>query len=556
MLLVVGIVLFINALGNFFYTSFDLTEEKRFTLTPATNKLLSTKTGPIFVRVFLEGEFPAGFKRLQESTREILDDFRSVNPQIDYVFDNPSDGSAEEINARRSALAEKEIYPTNLRVKDVDETKEIIIYPYALVNMGNKEVAVNLLESEIMGVPNEYVLNNSVSLLEYKFANAIQKMIKTKRDKIIFTQGHNELNKDQLQDLRVTLAPYYDTDLVNLDSVVSVPPAINVMVVAKPMTPFSEKDKFKIDQYVMNGGKVMWLVDRMGVNMDSLQSGNKFIPNDYPLNIEDQLFKYGARIQPNLILDLNCTRIPLVSGALGSGKQYDMFPWFYHPLVAPNSDHPIVKSLDRVNFFFPSTVDVVKTKTDIKSTVLLSSSPRTRVQFSPIRLDFEILRYDPDPAMFDKGEQPIAVLLEGEFPSVFENRVPEELRNTLSSIGVEYKNKSLSTRMIVVGDGDIAANVVNPLKEEYQSLGFNKFERRVFQANKDFMINSLEYLLDDDGVIEARGKEVKLRLLDAVKAKEERGMWQFVNIVVPLLFLFLFGFVYNYLRRRRFGKEK
>ncbi|NNE29681.1 MAG: gliding motility-associated ABC transporter substrate-binding protein GldG [Saprospiraceae bacterium] len=548
-------MIFVNIIGHVFYGTLDMTEEKRFTLTPATKKLLAQETGPIFIRVFLEGEFPAGFKRLQEATRDVIEDFRTHNPEINYVFDNPSDGNPQEINERRKALGEKNIYPTNLRVKDVDETKQLIIYPYALINLGNREVSINLLESEVIGVPNEVVLNNSVALLEYKLANAIQKLILTRRNKIIFLQGHEELNRNQVKDLRATLAPFYDTDLVNLDSVVSVPSSIDVMVIAKPKNTFSEKDKFKIDQYVMNGGKVMWLIDRLAVNLDSLQGRSDYIPNDYPLNIEDQLFKYGARVQPNLILDLECTRIPLVSGQLGSGKQFDLFPWYYHPLVAPKSSHPIVKSLDRVNLFFPSSVDTVKTKTPVKSTVLLSSSARSRLQFTPVRLDFEILRYEPDPSKFNKGEQPIAVLLEGEFASLYENRVPEQMASGLSSLGLEYKTRSVPNRMIVVGDGDIAKNLYNSETDEFQPLGYNKFERRPFQANKDFMINSIEYLMDDEGVIEARSKEVKLRMLDTVRARSQRGTWQFVNIGLPLIFLFGFGFLYNYWRRKKYGKH-
>ncbi len=552
--LVIGIILFVNVIGNYFYTSFDLTEEKRFTLTSATTETLSELKGEVFVRVFLEGEFPAGMQRLRDATEEMLIDFRSISPRINYSFDNPTDGTVEEVNARKEQLASVGINPSSLNVQGVDEQKKILFYPWALINYGDRKIAVNLLESTGLGKIDDVTIGNSIALMEYNLANAIQKVTMFERPTILFTQGHDELNARQTQDLRKDLSAFYEVGLIGLDSVVSIDPRIDLMVVAQPKSTFSEKDKFKIDQYLMGGGKIIWFIDRMGISLDSLRARPNFIPAEHPLNIDDLLFKYGVRVKPNLVLDLDCTRIPLISGQLGSGNQYELFPWYYHALVSPKSKHPIVKSLDLVNMYFPSTIDLVKTKTNIESTILLESSEYTRLQFSPVTVNFEALRYKPDPTKFNKGKQPLAVLLEGEFASLYENKVSDQMMDGLKQIGMEYKAKSVDTKMIVVSDGDLPKNLYDPSSKNFQPLGFNRFEQHIFKGNKNFVVNCIEFLLDDKGVIEARGKDIKLRLLDKVKIEKEEGFWQFINVALPLILLSFFGFVFNYWRKRRYTK--
>ncbi len=551
--LLLGILIFVNILGSAFYGQLDLTDDKRFTLTPPTVTMLEELDEIVFVKVLLDGKFPAGFKRLQNAIRETLEDFRDVTGYIEYEFENPGDGTTTEINARREELSKDGITPTVLRVKDVDETQELIIYPWAVLYYKGRYTTVNLLESEIMGVPNEVVLNNSVSLLEYKLANAIQKLQITRKPAIVFTKGHGELEAIQTADLVQSLVSFYDVGPLHLDSTYQINPKIDVVIVARPRFEFSERNKFILDQYIMNGGKVLWLIDKLGITLDSLRGRKDFIPLPYELNLDDQLFKYGVRLQPNLVLDMECTRIPLVTGQLGSGNQYDLFPYYYHPLVAPVSKHPIVKSLDRVNLRFPNTIDTVRTKTPVKKTVLLTSSARTRVQFTPVRLNFEVLRYEAEAERFNKPPQPLAVLLEGQFPSLYENRVSEAMRQTLEEIGNEFKQQSVPSRMLVVSDGDLIKNLYNPENNKISPLGFNPFERRTFGANKDFIVNAIEYLLDDKGVAEARAKEVKLRLLNTVKAKKERTKWQLINIALPLVFLLFFGIIYHYWRKRKYA---
>ena len=550
-----GIILFVNILANSFYTQLDLTEEKRFTLTKPTRELLRGLDDRIYIQVLLEGQFPAGFKRLQTATREMLDDFRSVTGYIDYQFEDPLEGSPEEVKARQKALLEDGVAPVNLRVNEQGESKQQLIYPVAILHYGQREVSVNLLENQSPTLVPEEVVNNSVSLLEYKFANAIKKLKANARPAILFTRGHGELDELQTTDLERSLHQFYDTDRISLDSVVQIKPEVcALLIVAKPRGAFSERDKFKIDQYVMQGGKVLWLIDRLNAELDSLRGAAHFVPGDYPLNLEDMLFKYGVRIQPDLVLDMESSKIPLQVGVVGNAPQFQLFDWPYYPTVLPVGEHVVVKNLDRVELKFCSSMDTIRTKTAVKKTVLLQSSRYSRLQFSPIDLNFGMLRTEPRPEHFNKGPQTVGVLLEGVFPSNFENRVSEEMLTGLQQAGVNYRNASVENRMMVFSDGDIMANYIrNRENKEWFPLGFNRYENTTY-ANKELMLNAIEYLIDATGVIEARSREVKLRLLDSVRAQDEKGRWQAVNLGLPLVLLGLFGAVFFWRRRRKYAQ--
>jgi ABC-2 type transport system permease protein len=552
-LLICGILFLVNLVSTLVYTKFDLTEEKRFTLTKPTREMLNDLDDRIYVRVLLEGQFPAGFKRLQESIRETLNDFRSESGNIDYQFEDPNLGSIDEVNERRKNLADDGIQPINLRVMDEGEMSQKLIYPVAIIHCGEKTLAVKLLENETPGSSNEEVLNQSVALLEYKLANAIKKIRSLSKPMVLFTQGHGELNKYQTADLFKTISPYYETGRINLDSVLQIKPEdCQLLVIAKPRGGLSEKDKFKIDQFVMQGGRTLWMIDRLNAELDSMGIYGKFVPQDYPLNIEDMLFKYGARIMPDIVLDIESTKIPLKVGQIGNAPQMELFKWYYFPAVTPDTEHPVAKNLDRIEFKFCSSIDTVDTRrANIKKTVLLRSSKYSRLQFTPMELNFEILRYEPDASKFDKGHQNLAVLLEGEFLSNYENRISEEMKTGLKQVGVEPKEKSIPTKMIVISDGDIAANYVRDTATWLQ-LGYNRFENATY-SNKDFILNCLEYLTDPHGVIEARAKEVKLRLLDGVRTRDEKTKWQAINIGLPLVLVSFLIFGFRWLRKRRFA---
>lgn len=548
--LFIGIAIFINILGNAFFTHIDLTEDKRFTLARPTRDMLHSLDEVVYVEVLLEGEFPAGFKRLQRSVRELLDDFRSESGgQVDYVFTDPNQGTADNVNMRREELAKDGILPTNLRVQDTEGTSEKFIYPFARLRYKGREAVVDLLDEEAGGANPEEQLNRSISQLEYNFANAFHKLELGRKEVIAFTFGHEELTEPERKDLVKSLRAYYEVGTFNLDSATFIPQEVKVLIVAKPKRPFNDRDKFLIDQYVMNGGKVIWLIDRLNVELDSMRRTNDYVPMDYDLDLDGMLFSYGVRVNPDLVLDLQCSRIPMVIDP--TGKQ-DLFKWYYFPIIVPDSDHPIVKNLDGINLYFPSSIDTIRTRTEVKKTILLTSSEYSRIQPNITRLNFEILRYDPEPAKFNKPHLPVAVLLEGVFPSFFENKVSAGMQSMLNQLGQEFKSESSPTSMLVVADGDIARNLYNPATGQTFPLGYNRFERYRF-ANKDFLLNAVEYLRDDSGIIEARGREVRLRLLDTTRAQAEETLWQLINIGVPLLFLVVFGLAYHWWRKRRYA---
>lgn len=559
MALLLVVLILVNILANArfgdtaLYGHVDLTEDKRFTLTKGTRDLLGEVDEVVFVRVLLDGEFPAGFRRLQDASREMLAKFRRENRFVEYEFEDPSAGSTEAVNNRRKQLAEEGIRPINLRLKDKQGTAERIIYPHAVFYYKGRNIAVNLLENEVPGVPPEIILNNSIGLLEYKFANAIQKLRITAKPILVFSTGHGELEPLETADLETALRPYYDTGRLNLDSMSHIPSELSALIVAKPRFSFSEKTKFKIDQYVMQGGKVLWMVDALRVDMDSLRTRDRYLATEYTLNLDDLLFRYGVRLKQNLVLDFQSTGIQLVTGMVGNAPQFDYFRYPYHVVALPRSNHPIVKSLNGVNLLYVGSLDTVKTKTALAKTILLESSRRSRLQYAPVVMDFEFLRYDLDSTKFNKPFQPMAVLLQGKFPSLYENRVSEDMLDMLQQIGKPYRTESEPTRMIVVADGDVAKNKINVQQQSYSPLGFNEVDRYLF-ANKDFVINAIEYLLDEQGVAEARGREVRLRMLDAVRAQDEKIQWQIFNIALPMGLLAGFGGIFQYWRRRRYQR--
>lgn len=549
--LIIGIAIFANILGNLFFTHLDLTEDKRFTLSEPTKKMLKSLDAEVYVNVLLEGEFNAGFKRLQRSVTEMLDDFKSQSGYITFSYSNPGGGSVEEINARRTELAKEGIAPTNLRIKTTEGTEEKLIYPYAKISYKGRTEVVDLLDEEARGANPDEQLNTSISQLEYKFANALHKLQTGAKEVVAFTYGHGELTERERADLVRGLRAYYEVGTFNLDSASVIPQDVKALIVAKPKAPFSDRDLFIMDQYLMNGGKILWLIDPLNVELDSLRNQNSYIARDYPLNINDMLFKYGARVNPDLVLDLQCSKIPMVIDQKGT---MDLFPWYYFPIIIPNSGHPLVRNLDGINLYFPSSIDTIKTKTDVKKTILLASSDNSKLQPNITRLNFEILRYGDEIAgSFDKKQIPVAVLLEGVFPSYFENRVTQEMQDGLQQIKQDFKPQSVPTRMVVVSDGDVARNFINAKTGAPLPLGYNPIDRFTY-SNKDFLINAVEYLRDETGLIAARGREVKLRLLDTNKAKEEETFWTVINIVGPLIMLGIFGFVYTWLRRRRYAR--
>ena len=555
LLLVTVLLLVVNALADYLPGRIDLTEEKRYTLAASTARIVESVDDPVYIEVLLEGQFPAGFQRLRDAVEELLIDLGDINGEIEYAFSDPADGNVDEVNENRERLRRLGVTPVNFRVQAAEGSSERLLFPYALINYKNQRTVVNLLENDVPGQSPEVALNNSVSLLEYKIGNAIQKLLRTRRPVIGYVTGHGELSELQTRDLSRTLAPYYDIARFSLDTMPPFgPEAIGALLVAKPQRTFSERELFILDQYIMRGGRVVWMLDRLQVNLDSLQGRSNFIPRDYELGVEQLLFRYGVRVEPNLVLDLQSTPVPIVVGQVGNAPQFERRPWPYHVLATPNPSHPITRSLQPVNLFFPSEIDTtVRTKLPLKRTALLTSSPNALVRFSPVRVDLETARYDLDRELFTKSGVPLAVLLEGRFTSPYENRLGSGFAEALDQIGQSYRATSEPTKMIVIADGDVAKNLADPANDAFKPLGYNRFADYVFD-NKPFLVNALEYLFDDGGIIEARNREIKLRLLDTPRAQAEAGYWRLLNVGLPLVLLVVVGLAYRYLRRRRYAR--
>jgi len=552
-LILIAILILVNLNAARFYGQIDLTEDKRYSLTEPTKDLLSNLQDEIFVQVLLEGTFPAGFKRLKESAGDLLDEFNSYAGNLEVRFVDPSTGTVEQINQTREQLRKDRIAPQNLRIMEGDEMTNKLIYPYAIFRKGQKSIAINMLEPQTPGVSEETTLNNSVSLLEYKFADAIQKLTQSNRANILLTEGNGEFDNTELADFMMKLREFYNIGRINLDSTYRIHPEVDILIIARPRELFDLKEQFILDQYVMKGGNVIWLIDKMNANLDSINVNKFYVASEYDYGLDDLFFNYGVRFQNNFVLDIECSRIPQVVGTSGGKAQQQLFPWPYHIMSASQNNHPINNNIDRVNLKFPSTIDTVETRGNINKTILLKSSPYTMYQRNPVRLNFEILRYGLDEDKFNKEPQNLAVLLEGEFKSAFANRVPASFQSALTELGEEYQDQSIGSKQVFVSDAEFIKNLVNENTGQVSPMGFNKWEGRTYKGNQSFIINTIEYMLDQNGVLLARSKEVKLRLLDTVKAKKEKLKWRLINILLPLVGLVFFGLLFNVLRKRRYA---
>ncbi len=550
-LIVIAIFVVINIIAQYFYFKIDLTEDKRYTLTDSTKELLQSLDDVIYADVLLDGAFPAGFKRLQNSTEEMLRSFKTYFPNLEYRFDDPNQGTAKERKSQMDILREKGIKGTRLSFKEGDQMVERYIFPYIILHYADRTAIVNLLEDQLDINP-EVTLNKSVSLLEYKIAEGLQ-IVRTKEKKnILFTVGHGELEKPRISQLRSELAPFYNTGFINLDSTIQVHPDLDLLIVARPKTKFSDKHIFQIDQYIMNGGKVLWMIDKMDISLDSINRRLNYVPRIIETGLNDLWYRHGFRLEEDLVLDMEATKIPQVVGMAGGKPQTELFTWFYHPLAVVASKHPIVNDVDRVNMKFPSSISLIKTKTDIKKTVLLKSSNYSRLQLYPMQLNFEILRYTPDASKFNNGNKNLAVLLEGTFESIFKNRLPEDVRQDLKKINIPYRGESLPTKQLIVSDADFGKNLYSEASGKVYPIGYNKWEKKVYPGNKDFLLNAINFLASDNDMLSAKSKQVKLRLLDKVKVHKEQTKWQLINVLLPIIFVILFGLLFNWRRRKKY----
>jgi len=556
------LVLFlINALVSKVYLRFDLTAEKRYTLSEGTIKMLKQLDDYAYFKVYLEGDFPSGFKKLRNETRDMLEEFKAYSPYIEYDFINPSAiGDKQKREDLIQNLIDKGLQPTNLHVNKKEGSSQLLIFPGLILNYKGREIPVDLLKTQ-RGASPERVINTSIESLEYNLASALFALLETEKPTVAFLDGHGELQGAFIADIAQSLSKYYrlgslriDGRMSSLFAVDSVShaildkPAISALIIAQPIKAFSEADKYVIDQYIMYGGKVFWLIDPVLADMDSLRTSNQSIAIKNELNLEDQLFKYGVRLNADLLLDLNARSIPIVTGMLGNQPQQELLPWFFFPVLTVQSQHPIVRNLNAMMTEFPSTLDTVNSDA-LKKTVLLQSSPYSRVLPTPAIIDLTMLEKNPDAADYQKPAQAVALLLEGKFKSLFANRIPPLLKDNFKR--PLKKDNSERNAMLVCSDGDLIKNQLHYNQHYPLPLGYDQFTQQSF-GNKDFIINALNYLTEENGLIAIRSREIKMRMLDKNKVEEHLIFIQILNVFLPLFLILLLGLFLYYYRRNKY----
>ncbi len=539
-------LLAINILAGLAPKRFDLTEDQRYTLSKAALNSVAAFKNTVIVDVLLGGDLSPEFTKLKLETLQILDEFAAENKNIKYNFVDPFEGveSPETVVADLQRMG---LTPTRLTTGDPTKITQDILFPWALVNHNNKTVRVKLLKNKLGASEIERV-NQSVQQLEYVFADAFTKINLTTKKKIAVIKGNGEMQDQNLADLLTTLGDYYNIGAITLDSVTKNPQAtlnslrdFDLAFVAKPTQAFTDEEKFVLDQFVVGGGKSIWLIDQVNIELDSLfnQSGSTMaMPRN--LNLKDFFFSYGVRVNPNLINDLYFTQIVLASGE-GNNASYNPVPWYYSPMVFSRNDHPINNNIEAVRMQFANDIDTLKN--GIHKTILLYSSPLSKVDGTPRQIHLESVNTPPDKASYTHGNKALAVLLEGAFQSAFTNRVkPLKLQGSAE--------KGSLNQMIVISDGDVAKNQLRngrPLE-----LGYDKWTNN-FYGNKEFLINCFNYLLDDRGLMNIRSKKVSVPFLDSEKIASQKSTWQVVNLALPLLFVIALQLGFNYYRKRKYG---
>ena len=586
LLITIGIVLLLNLVSSRLFKRFDLTQDKRYTLSETSVNIVENVNQPIYVDVFLKGNFPGEFKRLQSETNQLLEEFKACNSNIIFRFTNPFDGTSDAekkelifnqfkiinpVNSEKEANEIREsidkiadvdqelknsfyingLKPTTISINDKGKTSEEYVFPWAVVTYGNRSVKVPLLK-DMMGASTEDKIVSSVQHLEYAFANAFNTISNEKSKKVAILKGNGELDDRYIGDFVKEVRENYGIGTFTLDSVATQPnetlkylKRYDLVIIAKPIQRFSDAEKQVLDQYILGGGKTLWLIDQVNMEMDSLYNERGVslaFPND--LGLTDMFFKYGIRLNPDLVKDIMATPIALATGEQGSATQYTQFPWLFAPMIYPVSKNPIVSNLDGIRFDFAGGIELLNN--DIKKTVLLQSSAYSKLIGTPSEISLDMVQDRPDQAEFKgKGNIPVAVLLEGAFRSTYENRVLPFKDNTFVGNGVANK-------MIVVSDGDVIKNQLDKNGAPLE-LGYDKWTGK-FYANKEFLMNCVNYLLDDTGLINIRSKEVNLPLLDKEKVYDQYTTSQLLTVGLPIVILGIFGFLFTFLRKRKYGR--
>ncbi len=547
--LFVGLVV-LNALGAYLYVRHDFTQDKRYTLSKVTNNIVDRIEEPIEIDVFLKGNFPQEFRKLQSETKQLLEEFQARNSNVRFRFIDPSEegGSQEQI---LEELFNFGLKPVTVSVNDKGTQSQQLVYPWAIVSKGEKATRVQLLKN-LMGANTEEKVISSVQHLEYAFADALHKVTQEKSKKIAILKGNGELEDMYIADFLMSVRESYHIAPFTLDSVAVAPQKTleqlkeyDLAVIAKPTKPFTEEQVEVLDQYVMNGGKTMWLLDQVQADFDSLKNTGSMLAYNKDQSLGEMLFKYGVRLNANLVKDEIGTPIKLAIGKQGSETQYGDFVWKFAPFVYPEAEHPIVKNIEGVKLDFASSIDTLKN--GVSKTVLLSSSKYSMLVGVPNEISFEVLNEETTPELFEgKGSYIMGVLLEGNFTSVYKNRVlPFNLKEP------QYESKP--TQMVVISDGDIVRNQVDS-KGTPLELGYDRWVNKLY-GNKEFLLNTVNYLLDDNGLIDLRTKEVKIPMLDKMRVSQRYNTIQLIVLILPIVIVMFFGAIFIVLRKRKFVKK-
>ena len=547
MAIVALIIVCLNILTSYFHVSLDLTKEKRFTLSDPTKKLLRDMKEVAVVDVYLEGKFPAKFQRMHEAVLERLRSFKEIaGNKIVFRFIDPLAGKTDKEQKQIvHDLEQKGVFFIQISSGDEEDYSMKIAFPYALVQYNGREIPVLLLENPPNKTAEEKIAY-SEALLEYKFAYAINLLSKPVKPHVAYLTGNGEaLGIGTFDMLNSTLPSYYNLDTVDLTRVTHITGAYDALIVNQPTETFTGPELYKLDQYVMHGGHVLWVVNNLKASLDSFRESPQFFAMDYGLGLDDLLFKYGVRVNNDLIEDKQCAPLPRTMNG-----QIDVKDWVYFPRFNPTSDHPIVRNLDFILGGFSNSIDTIKT-TGITKTILLQSSKYSRTSMAPVRVSLSMMNYPIPEHMLNKPYRPVAILLEGKFSSPYTNRLAPAFLRTLDSLKLPFKKECDSTNsMIVISAGNIFHNEYSS-KQGVMPIGYYPYSTEFFE-NKSFLLNCLEYMTDRSGVLEARSKQVKLRMLDEGRVKEEKSTWQAINVGIPVALVLIFASVYLFFRKRRY----
>ena len=551
-IVVIAAIITVNFFASIVHKRIDLTNEKRFTISSPVKKILGNMDDVAEVNIFLKGDLPAGFKNLSTSAEELLQEFKEYsNGKISYKLVSPDEQMPGTTTTYADTLNSLGIVPINLKVQLKAGEQSQYVYPAALVQYKNKILPVNLYSgTQTVITPPE--LNSSEALLEYKFADAIYKLTENRKPMVAYSVGNGEPTGDNVVDLvENVLRKNYSLFTLNIAKEPVIPDTFKLLMIVKPTAPFTEDEKFKIDQYVMRGGKVIWFIDRLEAEMDSLQIKNQVIAYDRNLNLEDLLFKYGVRINPDLIMDLQSDFLPF---SVNGKDQFNFLHWNYFPLFESKQNSLINKNVGLVAGRFVNSIDTVNAP-GIKKTILLSSSANSRTIETPALISGEENRNAPEDDAFKKKDIPAGILLEGKFTSLYKNRVSQQEMDSLQQFGTPFLTECINdNKMIVIADGDIVLNGTqerNPLPMGVNSYTVGTQYEYQF-ANKAFVENCLEYLINTANLSEARAKDYTLRLLDPKLIAEQKTKWQMINLALPVALIIIFGIIYQWWRRKKY----